>query len=435
MVRRTKFIVRATVLLVSLIALGAEALGGSGSLLIFADVEIGWDSTGAVTRDTIINLSNGFFEEVNVKMYLVNGDPPLDAVRDPSGVLIERAHRGWNHTGCQIDLSRYQATYWSALTGLPGGCPFTALDSGRPPGRPDPEHPGGRLLRGFLYVWAVDNTSREINWNYLRGDATVFDFIDGAAWGYEAAAFRALTGSRGQPLPDPGTLNLDGVEYEKAFSTLLMNFSAVGEVPLFGDHRLFHVDTDLTLLPVSQDFRQDGDGPVITKARFDIVNMNEDGRSGTVRCITCWDQTLLSRYDGPNHFLFENLHTEIGSARIHGIASSVVCGPDSRDEALLGVAVRIISFPSAGGLGDWTGDGIADLNDHAAFAACLAESGPEASSYDGCRPVFDSDEDGDIDLHDYRAIPFAVQIDRSYSAVNLVGEGTQTAVIRYDLPF
>lgn len=407
--------------------------GGSGSLLIFPDVEISWDANGEVTQDTLINLTNGYPTEVNIRMYFVNGDPPLAPVLGPGGIVIERGHPGWNQRGCGIRLSGYQATYWSALTGQPGGCRFTSLDLGPPPGRPDPDHPGGRTLRGFLYVWAVDVDGREINWNYLRGDATVFHFTDGAAWGYEAKGFRALTGTRGQVMPEPGVLRLDGVEYEQAYATLLMNFSAVGEVPLFGDHRLFHVDTDLTLLPVSQDFRQDREGPITTKAKFDIVNMDETQFSGTDRCVTCWDQTLLSRYDAPNNFVYEDIHTEVGAARITGMASGVVCGSHSRDAAMVGVAVRVISFPSHRGSGDWTGDGVAGVGDHEAFSACLA--GPELGAEDaGCPLVFDADGDGDVDIRDFGSIPFGVLVDRSYSAVNLIGEGTRSAIIRYDAP-
>ena len=63
------------------------------------------------------------------------------------------------------------------------------------------------------------------------------------------------------------------------------------------------LDTDLTLLPMLIDLRQDSEGPVTTKAHSDIWNQNEDGLSGTTRCITCWDQTLLSAYELPNHFM------------------------------------------------------------------------------------------------------------------------------------
>ncbi|MEK6676918.1 MAG: hypothetical protein AABZ47_14855, partial [Planctomycetota bacterium] len=103
-------------------------------------------------------------------------------------------------------------------------------------------------------------------------------------------------------------------------------------------------DGDLTLMPVSTDLRQDTDGPIRTKARFDIWNENEARFSGTERCIRCWDQTLLSRYNAPNHFVLPNLHTDKGRARIDGIASSTVCGITSVNDPLLGVLVKEIRF-------------------------------------------------------------------------------------------
>ena len=103
------------------------------------------------------------------------------------------------------------------------------------------------------------------------------------------------------------------------------------------------VETDLTLMPVDNDFRQETIGPVTTKAKFDIWNQNEVRFSGTARCITCWDQTLLGEYDAPNHFLLPNLHTDKGRARIDGIQSAV-CEDVSRATPLLGVAMREIVF-------------------------------------------------------------------------------------------
>ena len=90
------------------------------------------------------------------------------------------------------------------------------------------------------------------------------------------------------------------------------------------------------------DLRQDNDGPVTTKAKFDIWNQNEDGFSGTTRCITCWDQTLLSNYELPNHFMMSTIHTDKGKARIDGIFSTMC--PDSIEAPLLGVAAKILAF-------------------------------------------------------------------------------------------
>ena len=108
-------------------------------------------------------------------------------------------------------------------------------------------------------------------------------------------------------------------------------------------------DTELVLLPASVDLRQDNDGPTVTKAKFDIWNQNEIRFSGTDRCISCWDQTLLSRYSPPNHFLIRNIHTQKARARIDGLASPSVCdfgGTVSVASPLLAVSIKEISFAS-----------------------------------------------------------------------------------------
>ena len=118
------------------------------------------------------------------------------------------------------------------------------------------------------------------------------------------------------------------------------------------------MDTDLTLHPVTADLRQDSFGPITTKAKFDIWNQNEVRFSGTERCITCWDQRLLSVYTlsgdptippGPNHFLVSSLQTDKGKARIDGIGS-VLC-PFSVNAAMLGVAAKQLSFACVQGVG------------------------------------------------------------------------------------
>jgi Dictyostelium (slime mold) repeat len=88
------------------------------------------------------------------------------------------------------------------------------------------------------------------------------------------------------------------------------------------------------------------DCPPTTKALFAVWNENERRFSGTERCIDSWDATLLSEYSGgtPNQLWRSFLQTNRGKARIDGVASSVVCGEDSIDAPLLGVASRVLSF-------------------------------------------------------------------------------------------
>ena len=349
------------------IAAGVDASTGDrvgaskkGSLLIYSKVEIKWNMVGAqyvVAQDTFLDLTNDYPGTVFVMLQFINGDPPLEAVYtgDP-GTLVERAHLGWNSVDCQIMLTQNEPTYWSALTGLPGGCqPFTVLDPGNPPGRPDLDGPAGsRVLRGYVLAWAVgifdavDPVFEEIRWNHLKGDAVIVNYATTTAWEYNAYAFQAVTAMHGYPTDTvPGQLLLDGIEYDTCFDTLLLDFYATGSQALSNGGRVVSVDTDLTLFPVSADLRQETEGPVLTKANFDIWNMEEVLMSSMDRCITCWDQTLLSNYDAPNYFLLQNLQTDKGKARINGIASPVVCGDESEDAALLGVAKKVLAFSGA----------------------------------------------------------------------------------------
>ncbi|MCP3902333.1 MAG: right-handed parallel beta-helix repeat-containing protein [Planctomycetes bacterium] len=328
-----------------------------GSLLVFSKIDLRWDGTGNVLQDTFLSLTNDYPGEVRVQMYFINGDPPLEA--DPG--TGERAHPGWNYVDNQITLTGDQPTYWSALTGLPaagGVAPFTALDTGFPPGRPAPD--GGRMLRGWAVAWAVNAQSNEIRWNHLSGVGTLVHYGRGSAWEYGTTNYKTADAAigHGEETGTPGFLHMNGVEYSSNFSLLLMNFQAAGASAFSGPRQVIS-DSDLTLHPVFADLRQEYGGPVTTKADVDIWNMNEIKFSETRRCITCWDQTLLSSYSVPNGFRFDILQTPHGKARIDGVASQQ-CDVDyvpgdgpigthpldvvSQPAALLGVIARQLLF-------------------------------------------------------------------------------------------
>lgn len=366
-----------------------------GSLLIYPKVEILWDRQGNVIQDTFIDLTNDFPEDVLVQMQFVNGDPYAAAVPYPGTCIQnvctpggpdphpsdwcycdghircdEREHLGdCNAVDVMIELTANEPTYWAASTGLPKGTsPFPILDPGSPPGRPDPDAAWKgsslceRRLRGFILAWAVDQNGEQIGWNHLKGDALIVDYLRLAAWEYNAFSFQVHSVARGELVlaagHDPATLRLDGVEYDSPFDKLLLDFYAFdpnrtpGEPGPFdqpsgpgGAYWFAEVRTDLTLLPLDIDLRQDGDGSVTTKANFDIWNMNEWKFSGTHRCITCWDQEWLDNYGAPNHFLRDNLQTNKGKARIDGIASAVC--PGSKATPMLGVVMKQIRFAKA----------------------------------------------------------------------------------------
>jgi hypothetical protein len=314
-----------------------------GSLLIFPKVEVRWDDSGFVTQDTFISLTNDYPGAVDVQMYFVMGDPYLGP-EDP----------GWNCAGLEywsdvkITLTPNQPTYWSALTGLgypgPAVSPWTVLDP-IGPGRPNLEEPG-RYLRGYIIAFACDSeTGQEIQWDHLAGNGTIVNYQYGYAWEYNTFAFQ----TQGSGVTPDGALYLDGNEYARCFEYLLLNFQAVGSVAYSNPGGvLVFSDTDLTLLTLGIDLRQNWEELVGTKANFLIWNQWEAQFSGAHRCVWVWDQALFSRYDSPNHFLKQFLQTDQGKARFKGVASDDNCqfDPDcpTRDAPLLGVAAKMLYF-------------------------------------------------------------------------------------------
>ncbi len=335
-----------------------------GSLLIYSNVELRWDANGDLVQDTILELTNDITAGTNVQMYFVNGDEPRDAVFGGNPpVMIAEGEPGWNFTDLQTFITQDQPIYWSAATGQPlGAAPFSILDpsNGNGPGRPTAD--GGRMLRGFVYVWAVNNLGHQVRWNHLSGSATIVDYAAQTAWEYNAWAFQSnVPATNGQAIGIPGELHLDGIMYESAFDALLMSFYSSGSQALSSDLVTASIDTDLTIHAVSADFSFNSRGPVTTDAKFDIWNQSEQRFSGTHRCITCWDQTLLSNYDAPNHFLIGNLGTDKGKARIDGVQNNACdsyCGAIgeldknfysvcSQPAAILGVISKEIAFSGA----------------------------------------------------------------------------------------
>jgi hypothetical protein len=210
------------------------------------------------------------------------------------------------------------------------------------PGRFDPAT-NEYVLRGFIVAFPVNSLGKEIRWNHLSGVVSIVNYTYATAWQYNAWAFQSVDQNvqHGEETGTPGTLNLDGDEFAPAFGQLLYNFQAVGSSGFSGP-TLVVSNGDLTLHPVSLDVRQETEGPVTTKAHIDVWNENELKLSGAFRCVTCWDQTLLSDYGVPNHFLIQTLQTDHGKARIDGVASQECEG--SVDSALLGVAAKMLSF-------------------------------------------------------------------------------------------
>lgn len=331
-----------------------------GSLLIYGNVEVKWNQQGTVIQDTFIELTNDNNAPVDVHLYFLNGDEAT--ATEP----------GWNWANNTIHLTADEPSYWAASTGQPKGLsPWSVLDPGNPPGRPDPDDATVRTLRGVIFAWAVNADDEQIRWNHLTGKAVIVNYAEGSACEYEPFAFQAVADVQtGEPVGVAGVLNLNGAEYDWGFDRLNFDFYAAGATAFNQNGYTVGVDTDLTLFPISTDLRQDNNGPIKTKAKFDVWNENEVRFSGLERCITCWDQRLISGYiPFPNHFLVGNLGTNKGKARINGEASTVCDTPlfRSSNASILGIAVRELTFLGAG----------APLN--ATTASTLVGQGEEAA--------------------------------------------------------
>jgi len=324
-----------------------------GSVLVIPDIELRWaipvpnvDVPITLQRDCFISLTNDYPGDVRVLMYFLNGDEPLEAT--PS----ERAHPGWNFVDNEITLTANQPVRWSVATGegtVPVS-PFTVLDPGFPPGRPALDGSDAvRMLRGCIYMIAVNDQGQEINWNHLGATLTIVDYERAEARDIPAIAFQSVNASlaTGDVTGTPGDLNFDGIEFAQAPSQVLWSFQAYNSIGFSNQNPVGVVQTrpDLTLLPLAQDFRLNGPvtGPVVTKAHFDVWNENEVKFSGMYRCISCWDQAVVGPgYSAINHILVQNLQTFGGKARIDGIASALCEG--SVDTAILGVATQFFRF-------------------------------------------------------------------------------------------
>ena len=335
-------------LLVLGIAATALANGGQyrtsatekGSVLVYPKVELRYSSTGVLLQDTFITIANDFNSLTPVYVHLF--------------FVSETCTRYDN----VIALTQNEPTYWAASTGQPKGVsPWSVLGA---PVAIDPNNPASdRVLRGYIIAFAENVDGYPIRWNHLYGGATTVNYSHQDVSEYNAYAFAALgSGSNGLSVSGIGNLPLNGSTYDYGYAYLLLNFFASGSTALSGGGQTVTQDTDLSLMILSQDLRQDTPGPLITKAYFDIWNQNEVGFSGNEFCVVKYNSAPLSTRGG--NFLLNNLQTNLGRARITGMASTV-CNrlvrfdpndPNSfiasTPQSLLGIAERVLTFATGG---------------------------------------------------------------------------------------
>jgi hypothetical protein len=213
-----------------------------GSVLIYPKFEVKWNSAQNLIQDTFIQISNDFTQDVDLLILYVNGN----------GCVC-------NSERFDASLTKRQPVYWSVATGNPYGLPpVTVLDPSMGEPDDDPLNEGGRVMRGYVVIYAINAEVQEINWNHLHGLATIVNYELSASWEYSPWAFRALQGEQGSVLREPfAQLDFDGVEYTQAPDKLLFEFMTPGSELKSKHNRTATVlDTDLTLIILNRDLTQ-----------------------------------------------------------------------------------------------------------------------------------------------------------------------------------
>jgi hypothetical protein len=298
-----------------------------GSLLFWPKIDTSLsDDIAGIYRDTVIMLANDYFKQVWVKCYWMNSYQEIQDFMfplTPNQPVWFRASDGLG-TGYYDDVSN----------------PITV-----------PPFFNGQGVIGELKCWAVNAPgSSQISWNHLYGNAIVFDFIDGAAYEYNAWSFSTRGLEEGQRVgteDEQGQLILSGNTgyYDACPKYIVANFFAAGAQIAWGDfdapiaEMVVQPGTDLTVVPCKQDLRQDRI-PTCSKLKFDIWNENETKYTGAYACFKCWFEDILGeiivngdvansnpygKY-GFEKFNYETLHTTIGRFRTTGIKSTVCHG-------------------------------------------------------------------------------------------------------------
>jgi len=323
---------KSKVVLVTATALSASLLGGSafarnastdqqGTLLVFPKIDV---------RDgvqTVIRISNNGSSRnlTSLKCFWQNGEK--------------------SYADFVIAVTKNQPIWFDAASG-----------SGTYDVTPFPTDPGpyvqGDPEQGELKCWVVsDDAVTPIQYNYMSGDAAIYNASEGTAYAYNAWRFRADANNdrwayRGDgiavtaPQADGSwKLPLDGSTLSSCPQYVLGQFQPEGSVEYRGD-------TELSVASCKQDFRQDR-ALTYTKLAFDVWNEQETKFTGASECINSWWSSELEDVDtNGRHFSYATLKSPTARYRVRGIPSSVCNTPliTTVTAGLVGIQSSDLSF-------------------------------------------------------------------------------------------
>jgi hypothetical protein len=187
-------------------------LNEPGSLLVFPLID-------NINYTTIIEIANRAATDVWLQCYMItHGIGPVNV---------------FDKKDFYIHLTQKEPFWWSTNQ------PYNRVDA----------HGVITQIQGFagrkgcLFCWAIDSdkTQLEIDWDFLKGDAMLYNGGNGRAWQYNAIPHQgiAVVGDR--------RLNLDGVEYTMATSQIMFEGFAEGFSGIFGTLAVCNLNIDFIL--------------------------------------------------------------------------------------------------------------------------------------------------------------------------------------------
>lgn len=305
-------------------ALADVTVEKGSSIIIFPKVRAG---NGF---DTVIQLNNTGNSMVHAKCYYVNAI-------GPSGVVDGQT---WNEIDFDIWLTKQQPTHWLVSKGrnFVGDCGFGDSCAGFPPGL-IPPMPN---FEGELKCIEVTESGEPITGNHLEGVATIKVVASSTAQRQSRGDFGIYNaiGIRGNPDAVPSNpLLLDGSVYDACPERIILNHFATGASgPALNGSGT--VETELTLVPCSQDFELQRPGQVTVQ--FLVYNEFEQrfSASTTVRCYFNQEITRIDSLTDPMRSVFS--YQVLGTAVANAVITPVV-QLDGTSGGVVGVAERIVS--------------------------------------------------------------------------------------------
>jgi hypothetical protein len=290
-----------------------------GSLLLFPDIDVRGEKT------TIVEIANDGNLPVDLKCVWIDGNN--------------------NRSEFVVPLTKNQPIWFDAKSGQ-GTFQVNAFPRTPANGFDNPCLGGAdrnAYGAGLLVCFAVDAGSQnQIKWNHLSGSATIADTSEATAYQYTAYGFFVPTVLDQDAVGSPGTLMLNGVEYDSCPLYQIGQISPEGS-QLPGD--IVVLENRVAIAGCTLQLNQDW-VPVYTKMHFDVWNAHEVKFSGAFDCASNWHETSLAELDaGDGMFLWASLGSTAARYRVQAI-SSAQC-PGSQAMGLVAIqSTNLMVIPS-----------------------------------------------------------------------------------------